>query len=67
MEGLACGSDNCANNIYIGDEYNYIYKLDKSSGLITYEWDLRSIVGNTNTDKGIESLTFDGTYWYAGI
>lgn len=67
MEGLTCGEDDCSKSIYVGDEYNYIYKLDLASGLVTHEWNLRLIVGNVNDDKGIESLTYDGKYFYAGI
>jgi len=67
MEGLTCGVDGCKDALYVGDEYNYIYKLDLSSGKVTHEWNLRLIVGNTNDDKGIESLAFDGTYFYTGI
>lgn len=67
MEGLTCGVDACLKSLYVGDEYNFIYKLDFSSGKVTHEWNLGTIVGNTNDDKGIESLAFDGTYFYAGI
>eukprot|EP00961_Rhodomonas_salina_P107081 1441778-Rhodomonas_salina.3 len=69
MEGLTCGADACTNSIYIGDEYNYIYKLDFSTGEVSTEWDLNSIVGNVPADKGIESLTYASTtgYFYAGI
>eukprot|EP00961_Rhodomonas_salina_P007341 99198-Rhodomonas_salina.1 len=69
MEGLTCGADACANSIYIGDEYNYIYKLDWSTGAVSMEWDLGSIVGSVPEDKGIESLTYASTtgHFYAGI
>lgn len=53
--------------MYIGDEYNFIYKLDFNTSTVTHEWNLNDIVGDVNADKGIESLAFDGTYFYAGI
>jgi len=67
MEGLACGADDCATALYVGDEYNFVYKFDLASGTVTHEWDCNSIVGDIPDDKGIESLAFDGTYWYIGI
>jgi hypothetical protein len=27
LQGLTCGADGCASSIYIGDEYNFVYKL----------------------------------------
>jgi len=74
MEGLTCGPDNCATYIYVGDEYNYIYKLKLSASdpaaAVEEEWDLNSVVGtNVRADKGIESLTYASStgYFYAGI
>jgi len=73
MEGLTCGADECATYMYIGDEYNYIYQLTLATSdaatAVEVEWDLNSIVGNVNADKGIESLTYASTtgYFYAGI
>ena len=67
MEGLTCGADKCVDSLYIGDEYNFIYKLDFNTSTVTHEWNLNDIVGDVNADKGIESLAFDGTYFYAGI
>ena len=60
MEGLTCGADGCASSIYIGDEYNYVYKLTLgvagAAAAVAVEWDVRSIVGNVPADKGIEAL-----------
>ena len=60
MEGLTCGADGCASSIYIGDEYNYVYKLTLgvagAATAVAIEWDVRSIVGNVQADKGIEAL-----------
>ena len=73
MEGIACGSDSCANYIYVGDEYNYIYKLNLATSdpatAVEMQWDINSVVGNVNDDKGIESLTYAPStgYFYAGI
>eukprot|EP00416_Gambierdiscus_australes_P017874 CAMPEP_0171064830 /NCGR_PEP_ID=MMETSP0766_2-20121228/6512_1 /TAXON_ID=439317 /ORGANISM="Gambierdiscus australes, Strain CAWD 149" /LENGTH=806 /DNA_ID=CAMNT_0011520897 /DNA_START=45 /DNA_END=2465 /DNA_ORIENTATION=- len=69
MEGLTCGQDDCANSLYVGDEYNYIYKFDLNSGEVPMEWDLNSIVGNVRADKGVESLTYASStkHFYAGI
>lgn len=69
MEGLTCGPDQCETYLYVGDEYNYIYQLELSSGEVTREWDLNSIVGNVPADKGIEALTYASStgYFYAGI
>lgn len=65
MEGLtfAEGTD----KLYIGDEYNFIYELDLSSGEVTREWDLADIGLNTSTDRGIEAITYLDGYFYAGI
>ncbi len=65
MEGLtfAEGTD----KLYIGDEYNFIYELDLSSGEVTREWDLADIGLNTATDRGIEAITYLDGYFYAGI
>lgn len=73
MEGLTCGPDNCATHMYIGDEYNYIYKLKLSTSdpavAVEEEWDINSVVGNVQADKGIESLAYAPStgYFYAGI
>ncbi len=55
--------------LYIGDEYNYIYELDLSTGEITREWDLADINIETEVDRGIESLSYaqETGYFYAGI
>lgn len=65
MEAL-CFAEN-TSKLYIGDEYNFIYELDLSSGLVTREWDLADIGISTNTDKGIEALTYLNGHFYAGI
>ena len=73
MEGLSCGADGCQQYLYIGDEYNYIYRLslDESDvdAAVDFEWNVRSIVGAVPDDKGIESLTYAPStgYFYAGI
>ena len=69
MEGLTCGQDQCVSSLFIGDEYNYIYKMDLETGEVTKEWDLREISNVFRSDKGIEALTFASTtgYFYAGI
>ncbi|KAL3907565.1 MAG: hypothetical protein SGILL_008821 [Bacillariaceae sp.] len=69
MEALTCGPDNCVDYLYIGDEYNYIYKFDLSSGTVIEEWDINAIVGDIPADKGIESLAYASStgYFYAGI
>ncbi len=74
MEGLDCGADNCAQYMYISDEYNYVYKLDMTistpSLAVVREWDLRSIVGTSVAiDKGLEALAYASTtgYWYVGV
>jgi hypothetical protein len=73
MEGITCGADSCANYIYIGDEYNYIYKLNlatsDAAAAVELQWDINSVVGNVPDDKGIESLTYAAStgFFYAGI
>jgi len=74
MEALACGADVCATHVYIGDEYNYVYKLNLETAdparAVEYEYDLRDIVGRAvANDKGIESLAYAAStgYFYAGI
>jgi len=73
MEGLTCGADDCATHMYIGDEYNYIYKLNLTTSdpalAVEEEWDISSAVGDVSDDKGIESLAYASTtgYFYAGI
>lgn len=73
MEGITCGPDSCANYLYVGDEYNYIYKLNLATSdpaaAVEMQWDINSVVGNIPDDKGIESLTYAATtgYFYAGI
>ncbi|MFY0674796.1 MAG: esterase-like activity of phytase family protein [Bacteroidia bacterium] len=67
MEALTYGPDN--GSLYVGDEYNYIYRLNLETGAIEMEWDLADIGVSTNTDKGIEALTYSpitGNF-YAGI
>jgi hypothetical protein len=57
---LTCGADGCTSSIYIGDEYNYVYKLllgvAGAAAAVAVEWDVRSIVGSVPDDKGIEAL-----------
>jgi NAD(P)H-flavin reductase len=73
MEGLTCGADNCASSIYVGDEYNYVYKLNlgtaDAAAAVTHEWNLRSIVGSVPDDKGIEAITYAAStgFFYVGI
>jgi hypothetical protein len=73
MEALTCGPDGCSDYIYIGDEYNFIYKLkldtNSPSSAVEVQWDINSVVGSVPADKGIESLTYASTtgYFYAGI
>jgi hypothetical protein len=73
MEGLTCGADGCSSYIYIGDEYNYIYKLNLATSdpaaAVEVEWDVNSAVGTVQADKGIESLTYSSStsHFYAGI
>merc|ERR1711865_696996 len=73
MEGITCGSDSCANYIYVGDEYNYIYKLNLATSdpatAVEMQWDINSVVGDVSADKGIESLAYAPStgYFYAGI
>lgn len=65
MEALCFAGDN--SKLYIGDEYNFIYELDLTSGSVTREWNLADIGINTNTDKGVEALTYLNGHFYAGI
>lgn len=65
MEALcfATGTD----KLYIGDEYNFIYELDLTTGVVTREWDLADAGISTDVDKGVEALTYLDGYFYAGI
>ena len=67
MEALTYGPDE--GYLYIGDEYNYIYKLDLETGKIEQEWDLAEIDVSTRTDKGIEAMTYSkkSGKFYIGI
>ncbi|MEM9719280.1 MAG: hypothetical protein AAGA10_08540 [Bacteroidota bacterium] len=65
MEAL-CFAENTAT-LYIGDEYNFIYELNLSTGEVTREWDLADIGISTSTDRGVEALTYHEGYFYAGI
>ncbi len=65
MEAL-CFAEN-TSKLYIGDEYNFIYELDLSSGQVTREWNLADIGISTSTDRGVEALTYLNGYFYAGI
>ncbi len=65
MEAL-CFADG-TDKLYIGDEYNFIYELDLNSGQITREWDLADVGISTNTDRGVEALTYADGFFYAGI
>lgn len=73
MEALSCGSDGCETYLYVGDEWNYVYRLTlgtaDSAQAVEYEWDLNSIVGAVSTDKGIESMTYAASsgHFYVGI
>lgn len=67
MEALTYGPED--GFLYVGDEYNYIYKLNLATGEVEQEWDLADVNVSTNTDKGIEALTYSpitGNF-YAGI
>lgn len=65
MEGLTFGEG--TDKLYIGDEYNFIYELDLTTGDVTREWDLADIGLSTATDRGIEAITYLDGYFYAGI
>ncbi|MEI6865626.1 hypothetical protein [Flavicella sp.] len=65
MEAL-CFAEN-TTTLYIGDEYNYIYELDLSTGSVTREWDLSDLGIVNNIDKGIEAMTYSDGYFYIGI
>lgn len=65
MEAL-CFSDD-KDYLYIGDEYNYIYELQLSSGEVIREWNLADIGIETSIDRGVEALTYSDGYFYAGI
>ena len=78
FEALTCGPDACAEFLYIGDEWNYVYQMRISEAdpgaAIVQEWDLSTIVDSTSSgtisnDKGIESLTYSAAtgYFYVGI
>ena len=56
MEGLTYGEEK--GYLYIGDEYNYVYKMNLSSGAIEQEWNLASIGISTRADKGVEAMTY---------
>lgn len=68
MEALSFVSS-MPGNLYVGDEYNYIYELNLATGAVTREWDLADIGINTGTDRGIEAMTYEPTagYFYIGI
>ncbi|MEM7369003.1 MAG: hypothetical protein AAF587_10430 [Bacteroidota bacterium] len=53
--------------LYIGDEYNYIYELDRATGEVRREWNLADIGISTSADRGVEALTYMNGYFYAGI
>lgn len=67
MEALTFGPED--GYMYIGDEYNYIYKMNLTTGEIEQEWDLATVNVSTNTDKGIEAITYSDTSgkFYVGI
>ena len=73
MEALSCGPDACATYLYVGDEYNYVYRLTigeaDAAAAVQWEWDLNTIVGAVSQDKGIESITYAAStgYFYVGI
>lgn len=67
MEGLCYGPMD--GYLFIGDEYNYIYKLNLSTGEIEKEWDLAKVDISTRTDKGVEAITYSSKTekFYIGI
>ncbi|MFK7937044.1 MAG: esterase-like activity of phytase family protein [Saprospiraceae bacterium] len=67
MEALTFGPED--GYLYIGDEYNYIYKMNLTNGDIEEEWDLSEIGVSTNVDKGIEAITYSAATgaFYVGI
>lgn len=67
MEALTFGPKE--GFLYIGDEYNYVYEMNLSTGEIEQEWDLSTIDVSTNTDKGIEAITYSAVTgdFYVGI
>lgn len=67
MEGLTFGEQD--GYLYIGDEYNYVYKMNLSTGKIEQEWDLATIGISTRADKGIEAIAYSKTTknYYVGI
>ncbi|MFY0631554.1 MAG: esterase-like activity of phytase family protein [Flavobacteriaceae bacterium] len=67
MEGLTFGAQD--GYLYIGDEYNYVYKMNLSTGAIEQEWDLATIGISTRADKGIEAIAYSKTTknYYVGI
>jgi len=70
MEALTFGADAGSTYVYIGDEYNYMYQMQISDGSLTRQWNLATdLAYSTNTDKGVESLTYASStgYYYAGI
>lgn len=65
MEAMCYAED--INTLYVGDEYNYIYELDLTTGSITREWNLADLGIINNVDKGIEAITYSDGYFYIGI
>lgn len=66
MEGLSWGADGGATYLYIGDEYNYMYQMEIASGNLTRQWNMADIDISTETDKGIESISYStgsGTFF----
>ena len=65
MEALSFAEG--TDKLYIGDEYNFIYELDLTTGIVTREWDLADIGISTDADRGVEALTYMNGYFYAGV
>jgi len=67
MEALTYGPED--GYLYMGDEYNYIYKMNLATGEVEQEWDLADVGISTATDKGVEALTYSAVTgnFYAGI
>ena len=65
MEALSFAEG--TDKLYIGDEYNFIYELDLTTGLVTREWDLADIGISTDADRGVEALSYMNGFFYAGV
>lgn len=67
MEGLTFGPEE--DYLYVGDEYNYIYKLNLTTSEVEIEWDLADIGISTDVDRGIEAIGYSSITgnFYVGI